>query len=202
VHEAQFGALSGECSAGQPHPKRLYQPTRPPRSRPRAEETPHAAPRPKLYSLPLRGRPPFEDRINSTKLVRIFLALSMQKHLDDLARQAGLAPEWKGLLRDLDRLQQVRIHYRAADFVMEATPSACVPVKLTPERVSCDSRGARGSREGRSQRLLEPLDGRLQRLLRHWTAVQSRLRSKRAVLMLFGTRGPLLAPPALSARWR
>ena len=47
-----------------------------------------------------------------------FLALSMQKHLDDLARQAGLAPEWKELLRDLDRLQQVRIHYRAADWLV------------------------------------------------------------------------------------
>src|ERR1700687_5274079 len=46
-----------------------------------------------------------------------FLALSMQKHLDDLARQAGLAPEWKELLRDLDRLQQVRIRYRAADWL-------------------------------------------------------------------------------------
>ncbi len=47
-----------------------------------------------------------------------FLALSMQKHLDDLARQAGLAPEWKELTRDLDRLQQVRIHYRAADWLV------------------------------------------------------------------------------------
>jgi hypothetical protein len=42
-----------------------------------------------------------------------FLALSMQKHLDDLASQAGLA-----LLRDLDRLQQVRILYRAADWLV------------------------------------------------------------------------------------
>jgi len=47
-----------------------------------------------------------------------FLALAMQKHLDDLARQAGLVPEWKELLRDLDRLQQVRIHYRAADWLV------------------------------------------------------------------------------------
>ena len=33
-----------------------------------------------------------------------FLALSMQNHLDDLAREAGVTPEWKQLLRDLDRL--------------------------------------------------------------------------------------------------
>ena len=54
-----------------------------------------------------------------------FLALTMQKHLDDLVRQAGLAPEWKELLRDLDRLQQVRIHYRAADWLVrtDAAPN-------------------------------------------------------------------------------
>ena len=27
----------------------------------------------------------------------------MQKHLDDLSREAGATPEWKDLLRDLDR---------------------------------------------------------------------------------------------------
>jgi len=32
------------------------------------------------------------------------VALSMQNHLDDLAREAGVTPEWKQLLRDLDRL--------------------------------------------------------------------------------------------------
>ncbi len=38
-----------------------------------------------------------------------FLALAMQKYLDDLSCEAGVAPEWKELLRDLDRLQQVRL---------------------------------------------------------------------------------------------
>jgi hypothetical protein len=54
-----------------------------------------------------------------------FLALSMQKHLDDLAREAGLAPEWKDLLRDLDRLAQVRIRHRSADWLVrtDAAPS-------------------------------------------------------------------------------
>ena len=37
------------------------------------------------------------------------LALAMQKYLDDLSCEAGVAPEWKELLRDLDRLQQVRL---------------------------------------------------------------------------------------------
>ncbi len=54
-----------------------------------------------------------------------FLALSMQKHLDDLMREAGLAPERKDLLRDLDRLAQVRIRHRGADWLVrtDAAPS-------------------------------------------------------------------------------
>ena len=54
-----------------------------------------------------------------------FLALLMQKNLDDLSREAGVAPEWKELLRDLDRLQQVRIAHRGADWLVrtDAAPS-------------------------------------------------------------------------------
>lgn len=54
-----------------------------------------------------------------------FLALTMQKHLDDLLREDGATPEWKDLLRDLDRLQQVRIHQRGADWLVrtDAAPS-------------------------------------------------------------------------------
>jgi hypothetical protein len=53
-----------------------------------------------------------------------FLALVMQKHLDDLFLKAGAAPEWKELLRDLDRLQQVRLQHRGADWRVrsDATP--------------------------------------------------------------------------------
>jgi hypothetical protein len=42
----------------------------------------------------------------------------MQKHLDDLLREAGTAPEWKELLRDLDRLQNVRLEHRGADWLV------------------------------------------------------------------------------------
>ena len=35
-----------------------------------------------------------------------FLALVLQKELDDRCRQAGLRPEWREVLRDLDRLQE------------------------------------------------------------------------------------------------
>jgi transposase len=53
-----------------------------------------------------------------------FLALAMQKHLEDLAREAGIAPEWKHLLRDLDRLQQVRIAHRGADWLVRTDAAA------------------------------------------------------------------------------
>jgi hypothetical protein len=47
-----------------------------------------------------------------------FLALSMQKHLDDLTREAGVTPEGRQLLRDLDRLQQVRLAHRGVDWLV------------------------------------------------------------------------------------
>ena len=68
-----------------------------------------------------------------------FLALSMQKHLDDLARPAGFAPEWKDLLRDLDRLAQVRIRHRSADWLVRTDAASdvtrlfkCAHVALPP----------------------------------------------------------------------
>src|SRR5512145_3021532 len=52
-----------------------------------------------------------------------FLALAMQKYLEDLAREAGLAPEWKTLLRDLDRVAQVRIRHRDNDWLVRTDVS-------------------------------------------------------------------------------
>ena len=69
-----------------------------------------------------------------------FLALAMQKHLDDLARQAGLVPEWKELLRDLDRLQQVRIHYRAADWLVRTDAAPDVTKLFKCAHVALPSR--------------------------------------------------------------
>ena len=53
------------------------------------------------------------------------LALAMQKHLEDRMRETKIAPEWKELLRDLDRLQQLRIQHRGADWLVrtDAAPS-------------------------------------------------------------------------------
>ena len=47
-----------------------------------------------------------------------FLALAMQKHLDDILCEADVTPEWKELLRDLDRLQNVRLEHRGTDWVV------------------------------------------------------------------------------------
>src|SRR5271168_2782515 len=53
-----------------------------------------------------------------------FLALAMQKHLDDLSREAGVMLEWRQMLRDLDRLQQARLRHHGADWLLrtDATP--------------------------------------------------------------------------------
>ena len=40
-----------------------------------------------------------------------FLALAMQRRLDDLLREANVAPDWSALSRDLDRLAEVRIRH-------------------------------------------------------------------------------------------
>jgi hypothetical protein len=69
-----------------------------------------------------------------------FLALSMQKHLDDLARQAGLVQEWKDLLRDLDRLQQLRIRHRGADWLVRADAAPNVTSLFKYARVALPPR--------------------------------------------------------------
>ena len=40
------------------------------------------------------------------------------KHLDDILCEADVTPEWKELLRDLDRLQNVRLEHRGTDWVV------------------------------------------------------------------------------------
>ena len=79
----------------------------------------------------------------------------MQKHLDDLVRQASLAPEWKELLRDLDRLQQVRIHYRAADWLVRTNAAPDVAKLFKCAHVALPSR-ARQARPRRQPRQNPP----------------------------------------------
>ncbi len=100
-----------------------------------------------------------------------FLALAMQKYLDDLSIEAGVTPEWKELLRDLDRLQQVRLQYRGAEWMVRtdaaptitalfrqahvalpprarqtAPPKAAAPAKSAPKRRGRPRRSATPSR--------------------------------------------------------
>jgi transposase len=66
----------------------------------------------------MRTRPIFHSSDASIRghVFCSFLALAMQKHLEDLLRKSGIVPEWKTLLRDLDRLQHIRIHHRERDY--------------------------------------------------------------------------------------
>jgi transposase len=99
-----------------------------------------------------------------------FLALAMQKYLDDLSREVGVAPEWKVLLRDLDRLQQVRLQYRGADWLVrtDAAPTitalfrqahVALPPRArqtAPPKPTAPSKPAR-KRRGRPKRSATPL---------------------------------------------
>ena len=69
-----------------------------------------------------------------------FLALAMQKHLEDLMREAKIAPEWKELLRDLDRLQQVRIQHRGADWLVRADAAPSVTALFRAAHVALPPR--------------------------------------------------------------
>jgi hypothetical protein len=55
-----------------------------------------------------------------------FLALALQKHLDDLLREAGVRVEWKVLLRDLDRLTQTTIRHNGVDWRVRSDASPTV----------------------------------------------------------------------------
>jgi hypothetical protein len=75
----------------------------------------------------MRTRPVFHssDAAIRGHVFCTFLALVMQKHLDDLAREAEAVPEWRVLLRDLDRLQQTRLQHNGKDWLVrtDATPA-------------------------------------------------------------------------------
>jgi DDE family transposase len=69
-----------------------------------------------------------------------FLALAMQKYLDDLSREAGVAPEWKVLLRDLDRLQQLRLQYRGADWLVRTDAASTITALFRQAHVALPPR--------------------------------------------------------------
>jgi hypothetical protein len=89
----------------------------------------------------LRTRPIFHscDAAIRGHVFCSFLALLLQKRLDDLALTAGVTLEWKILLRDLDRLQQLRVRHRQADWLVrtDASPTLaavfrCANIALPP----------------------------------------------------------------------
>jgi len=101
-----------------------------------------------------------------------FLALTMQKYLEDLSREAGVVLEWKTLLRDLDRLQQLRIRHRDNHWLVRtdaAKPIAAlfrhahialpprarqmVPPKPVPPKKSARKRRGRPRRSATSSRI-------------------------------------------------
>ena len=69
-----------------------------------------------------------------------FLALAMQKYLDDLSIEAGVTPEWKELLRDLDRLQQVRLQYRGADWMVRTDAARTITALFRQAHVALPPR--------------------------------------------------------------
>jgi hypothetical protein len=69
-----------------------------------------------------------------------FLALAMQKHLDDLLREADLVPEWKDLLRDLDRLAEVCIRHRGADWLVRTDAAPAVAVLFRAAHIALPPR--------------------------------------------------------------
>jgi hypothetical protein len=83
----------------------------------------------------LRTRPIFQscDTTIRGHVFCSFLALLLKKRLDDLALSAGVTLEWKTLFRDLDRLQQLRIRHRQADWLVRtdalAEPGCGIPLR-------------------------------------------------------------------------
>ena len=109
-----------------------------------------------------RSKFPASDAVIRGAVFCSFLALTMQRRLDDLLREANVAPEWSTLSRDLDRLAQARIRHRSADWLVRSDASPTVatlfrcagvtlpprahqacPPPATPKRVVKRRRGAR-----------------------------------------------------------
>ena len=103
----------------------------------------------------MRTRPIFHssDAAIRGHVFCLFLALAMQKYLDDLSYEAGVAPEWKELLRDLDRLQQVRLQYRGADWLVRTDAAQTITTLFRQARVALPPRAANRPANG-----LRPLE--------------------------------------------
>ena len=79
-----------------------------------------------------------------------FLALAMQKHLDDILCEADVTPEWKELLRDLDRLQNVRLEHRGTDWVVRTDATRNVAALFRHAHIGLPPRARQRSMTGSS----------------------------------------------------
>jgi transposase len=70
-----------------------------------------------------------------------FLALLLQKELDDRCRQAGLRPEWREVLRDLDRLQEAILESGGKTWVVRTEAGGWVPRMLKLAGLALPPRG-------------------------------------------------------------
>ena len=81
-------------------------------------------------AMRVRSKFPASDAVIRGAVFCSFLALTMQRRLDDLLREANVAPEWSTLSRDLDRLAQARIRHRSADWLVRSDASPTVSALL------------------------------------------------------------------------
>src|SRR5262249_21091075 len=90
----------------------------------------------------LRTRPIFHscDAAIRGHVFCSFLALLLQKRLDDLAQSAGLSLEWKTLLRDLDRLQQLRLRHRDKDWLVRTDASPALAAVFRHAKIALPPR--------------------------------------------------------------
>ena len=83
-----------------------------------------------------------------------FLALAMRRRLDDLLREANVAPGWSTLSRDLDRLAQARIRHRSADWLVRSDASPTVEVLFRCANVALPPRAQQACPPPASLKLL------------------------------------------------
>src|SRR6185312_9029464 len=66
---------------------------------------------------PLNAMLRYRDLLVVEQLFRTFLALVLAKELEDRLAAVGLKPEWRELLADLDRLQEVEVEQDGKRFI-------------------------------------------------------------------------------------
>ena len=74
-----------------------------------------------------------------------FLALLLQKHLNDLARNAGSNVEWRTLLRELDQLSEARVRSSEKDWLIRTDATPAVAAIFRQARIALPPRARQTS---------------------------------------------------------